>query len=426
MRNPRVVIIGGGFGGLNVAKALKKTDLDVLLIDKTNHHLFQPLLYEVATAALSPGEIATPLREVLRHQENTTVIMGDVVAIDKGLKQIRLGNGDIIQYDYLVVAVGARHSYFGNDQWEQFAPGLKTISDALKIREQVLISFEKAERLDNLTEAAKFLNFVIIGGGPTGVEMSGAIAEIANKTLFKNFRRIKPEESQIFLVEALPQILPVYPEKLAKKAKSDLEKLGVKVLTGCKVTNITHEGVQLEDRFIECRNVIWAAGNQASPLLKTLDTPLDRPGRVIVEPDLSIPGHPEIFVIGDASNATGKNGNPLPGTAPVAIQEAKHVANIIKNATPKEKRSPFRYRDKGSMATIGKAKAIAMIGKLCFSGFPAWLAWCFIHIAYLIGFRNRFVVMMEWLVCLLTGQRGVRLINRSLEEELPKTQNAKR
>ncbi len=366
MSNTKVVIIGGGFGGLTAARSLKNTKFEILLIDKTNHHLFQPLLYEVATAALSPGEIATPLREVLRNQMNTSVIMGEVVKIDKEAKQITIANGDIIGYDFLIVSIGARHSYFGNEQWETFAPGLKTVSDALKIREQILISFEKAERLGNVAEAAKFMNFVVIGGGPTGVEMAGAIAEIANKTLFKNFRNIKPEEAKIYLVEALPQILPMYPDKLAKSATRDLEKMGVKVLTGKKVTDINERGVHMEELFIESKNIIWAAGNQVSPLLKTLAIPLDRAGRAIVGPDLSLPGHPEIFVIGDAASSAGKEGKPLPGVAPVAMQQGRYVASILKKGDPKEKRPPFSYFDKGSLATIGKAKAIAQFGKLQF------------------------------------------------------------
>lgn len=416
----KVVIVGGGFGGLNTAKSLKNCQLDVLVIDKTNHHLFQPLLYEVASAALSPGEIAIPIREILRKQENATVMMGDIVDVDKKARQVVLGNGERVDYDYLVLAVGASHSYFGKDEWEKFAPGLKTIKDALTIREEVLISFEKAERIDSIAEAAKYLNFVVIGGGPTGVEMAGAIAEIAHKTMFKNFRRIKPEKSKIFLIEATPRILQMYPEKLANKAKAELEKLGVRVITGKKVTNINEDGVQVEETFYPCKNVIWAAGNQASPLLKTLGVPLDRQGRVLVEPDLSVPGYPEIFVIGDAAAAMGKDGKPLPGVAPVAIQEGKYVASLIKKQLPKEQRPPFKYFDKGSLATIGKGKAIAWVGKLQLSGILAWLMWCFVHIAYLIGFRNRISVMIEWFVFYLTGQRGARLIYSSVEKSLSK------
>lgn len=420
MKYTKVVIIGGGFGGLQVAKGLKKTKLDVLLIDKTNHHLFQPLLYQVATAALSPGEIATPIREILRDQENTSVIMGEVIAIDKETRTLTLGNGDIITYDYLVIGTGARHSYFGNDHWEPFAPGLKTISDALQIREQILICFEKAERMDRASDAEKYLNFVVIGGGPTGVEMAGAIAEIANKTMFKNFRKIRPEKSKIFLIEALPHILPTYPENLSRRAERDLESMGVRILTGQRVTEITKEGVRIGDEFIPCYHVIWAAGNQASPFLQTLDVPLDRMGRVIVNPDLTIPDHPEIFVIGDAAHALGKKQKILPGIASTAIQQGRYVAKILRKEIPPAKRAPFKYFDKGSMATIGKSKAIAMVGRLQFTGFIAWIAWCFIHIVYLIGFRNRFSVMTEWIYCFITGQRGVRLITRSIDRTLPK------
>ncbi len=420
MPNKKVVIVGGGFGGLNVAKKLKKCPLDILLIDKTNHHLFQPLLYEVASAALSPGEIAIPIREILRKQANVTVMMGEIIQVDKKNNQLILGNGEKVNYDYLVLAVGARHSYFGKNEWEQFAPGLKTIKDALTIREEILLSFEKAERLDNKAETEKYLNFVIIGGGPTGVEMAGAISEIAQKTMFKNFRRIKPESSKIFLVEAAPRILQAFPEKLSKKAREGLEKLGVTVIEGKKVTNITEDGVQVEETFYPCKNVIWAAGNQASPLLKTLYVPLDRQGRVIVEPDLSIPGSPEIFVIGDASTTMDKDGKPLPGVAPVAIQEGKYVASILKKQLPKQQRPPFVYFDKGSLATIGKGKAIAWVGKLQLYGVLAWFMWCFVHIVYLIGFRNRLSVMLEWFLFYLTGQRGARLIYSSVETYLQK------
>ena len=418
MALPRVIIVGGGFGGLNAAKTLAKAKMDVLIIDKTNHHLFQPLLYQVATAGLSPGEIGTPIREIFRDQQNISVIMGDVVSVDKQNKKLTLGNGDILPFDYLILATGARHSYFGNDQWEELAPGLKTMQDALKIREKVLISFEKAERLGEGESTEKYLNFVIIGGGPTGVEMAGAIAEIAHKTMFKNFRKIKPENSKIYLVEAVPHILPVYPESLSIRAEKDLAKMGVNVLTNKKVTSITDEGVQIDDLFVPCRNVIWAAGNQASPLLKTLDVPLDRAGRVMVEPDLSIPNEPNIFVIGDAAHAKGPGDKPLPGIAPTAIQQGCYAAKVIKKQIPKEQRKPFKYWDKGSLATIGKSKAVGMMGKMKLQGFIAWAAWCFVHIVYLIGFRNRFSVMLEWFYVFTTGQRGVRLVYRSIEKGL--------
>jgi NADH:ubiquinone reductase (H+-translocating) len=421
MAQSRVVIIGGGFAGINAAKKLGGKKFDVWLIDKTNHHLFQPLLYQVASAALSPADIAVPIREILSPYENITVIMGLVTYIDKEKRLITFSNGDQIGYDYLIIAVGARHSYFGKDEWEQYAPGLKTLGDALKIRERILLSFEKAERSDSISEAKKYLNFVIIGGGPTGVELSGAIAEIAYETMLKNFRRIDTKKTKIYLIEGSSHILPVYPDKLSDKARFYLERFGVKVITGKKVSNITSDGVYVEDQFIAASNVIWAAGNQASPLLKTLNIPLDRQGRAIVDADLSIPDHPEIFVLGDAACANDEKGQPLPALAPVAVQQGLYVANILLRSLPKKNRPKFRYFDKGTMATIGKTKAIGMFGKLQFYGFIAWLAWCFVHILYLIGFRNRLLVITQWLFSYYSSQRGARLINRSIEEELPKS-----
>lgn len=415
----KLVIVGGGFGGLTLAKSLRTSAIDITIIDKQNHHLFQPLLYQVATAALSPADIAMPLREIFKNDENITVLMGEVTAIDKEKKEIVLGNLDRITFDDLVIATGAKHSYFGKPEWEEFAPGLKTIKDALKIRENILISFEKAERLGSFAEAEKYLNFVVIGGGPTGVEMAGAIAEIANETLFKNFRNIQPEKSQIYLIEGLPRILPVYSENLSRKAKKYLEKMGVKVINDKMVTSITKDGVQVQDLFIPSTNVVWAAGNQASVLLKTLDSPLDKQGRALVDPDLSIPNYPHIFVIGDAACALGKDGKPLPGIAPVAMQQARYLAKIIKKNLSKEKRTPFSYLDKGTMATIGKAKAVASSFGLEFGGILAWLAWCFLHIFYLIGFKNRMSVMLQWFFHYFTGTRGARLIYRSIERELP-------
>lgn len=421
----RVVIIGGGFGGLNCAQALSKANLDILLIDKKNHHLFQPLLYQVASAALSPADIATPLREIFANQKNTTVIMGTVESIDKKNRELILVNGDHIPYDYLVVATGARHSYFGNDQWEPLAPGLKTITDALKIRERILISFEKAERMDSIHEAEMYLNFVIIGAGPTGVEMAGSIAEIAHKTMFKNFRRINTEKSKIYLVEGAPRVLPPFPEKLSARAQRDLEKMGVRVITGEMVTNITEEGAQVGEDFIAARNVIWAAGNQASPLLKTLDVPLDRQGRAMVEADLSVPEHPEIFVIGDAACTIGKDGKPLPAIAPTAIQQGRYVGKIIRRQVRKEKRRPFKYFDKGGIATIGKNKAVGYFRGMHFKGVFAWLIWGFIHIFYLVSYRSQFAVMLDWVFHYMTGLRGARLIHKNIDDELPK-QNKKK
>ncbi len=416
----RVVIVGGGFGGLNCVKTLRKANLDVLLIDKKNHHLFQPLLYQVASAALSPADIATPLREIFADQKNTTVIMGTVDKIDKKNRKITLENGDEVPYDYLVVGTGARHSYFGNDQWEPLAPGLKTVVDALKIRERILISFEKAERTDSIQEAEKYLSFVIIGGGPTGVEMAGAIAEIAHKTMFKNFRRINPEKSKIYLVEGAPRVLPPFPEKLSERARKDLEKMGVRVITSEMVTNVTKEGVQVGEDFIEASNIIWAAGNAASPLLKTLDIPLDRQGRAMVEPDLSIPDHPEIFVIGDAACSVGKDGKPLPAVATTAIQQGRYVGKLIRRQIPKEKRRPFKYFDKGGIATIGKNKAVGYFKGFRFKGTLAWLLWGFVHIFYLVNYRSQFGVMLDWVFHYMTGLRGARLIHKSLDESADK------
>ncbi|HSX38863.1 MAG TPA: NAD(P)/FAD-dependent oxidoreductase [Chlamydiales bacterium] len=421
MANSKVLILGGGFGGLNAAKALGRSKYDVWLIDKTNHHLFQPLLYQVASAALSPGDIAVPIREILSPYENVTVLMGEVQSIDKDKHYAILRNGDTIAYEYLIVALGARHSYFGNETWERFAPGLKTLGDALNIRERILVSFEKAERCDSISEAKRYLNFVIIGGGPTGVELAGAIAEIAYETMLKNFRRIDTTKTKIYLIEGSPHILPVYPEKLSNKAKGYLHHFGVNVITGKRVTNVTKEGVSIEDFVIPAENIIWAAGNQASPVLKSLGIPLDRQGRASVEADLSISGHPEIFVIGDSACALDKKGKPLPALAPVAVQQGRYVAQILRKRFPKNQRPPFSYLDKGTMATIGKTKAIGMFGQVQFSGFFAWLAWCFVHVLYLIGFRNRIVVLMQWLFCYFSPKRGARLVYRISEsqEEFP-------
>jgi NADH dehydrogenase len=414
----KVVIIGGGFGGINAAKMLGNTRFDVWLVDKANHHLFQPLLYQVASAALSPADIAIPIREILRPYENLTVLMGDVAHIDVNAKELALKDGDKIQFDYLVVAVGARHSYFGNNSWEPFAPGLKTLGDALLIRERILLSFEKAERCDSISEAKRYLNFVIIGGGPTGVEMAGAIAEIAYETMLRDFRRIDTSKTKIYLIEGSPHILPAYPNRLSEKARKYLEGFGVNVITGKRVTGISEEGVTAEDLFIPTENIVWAAGNQAAPVLSSLGAPLDRQGRVIVDSDLSLPGHPDIFVIGDAACCKDSKGQPLPALAPVAVQQGRYVAQIIRQRLAKESRPPFCYFDKGTMATIGKMKAVAMLGKIRMSGLLAWLAWCFVHILYLVGFRNRLIVITQWLFSYISSQRGARLVYRSTEMKL--------
>lgn len=414
---PKVVIVGGGFAGLNAAKQLKDANVDLLLIDRTNYHLFQPLLYQVATAALSPGNIAAPLRAVLRDQQNATVIMATVNRIDLAKQLVITAEGAEHPFDYLILAPGAKHAYFGHPEWETHAPGLKTIGDAITIREKVLSAFELAERSDDPEAVKKLLRFIIIGGGPTGVEMAGAIAEIAFKTMFNNFRKIKPENSEILLIEGAPQILPAYPVRLGNIAKRALEKLGVHVMTNSKVTNVTSEGVYVNDQLIEASTIIWAAGNEASHILPSLNVPLDQQGRVLVNADLTIPRHANVFVIGDAAHAKDKKGNTLPGIAPVAIQEGRYVGNLIKNQTPATDRKPFKYFDKGSLATIGKTKAVGMIRRLQISGFFAWLTWSLVHIFYLVTFRNRIIVMIQWFFLYLTGGRNVRLITRPQDEE---------
>jgi NADH dehydrogenase len=412
MTPAKVIIIGGGFGGLTAARHLNRKNFKVTLIDRTNYHLFQPLLYQVATAALSPGDIAVPIRALLSGKDNTEVIMSEVLSIDREKKLVKL-NDRSINYDYLIVSPGSSHSYFGKSEWEKFAPGLKTLSDALFIRERILISFEKAEIISNPSERTKFLTFVIIGGGPTGVEMAGAIAEIARKTMLRNFTNINPEEARVLLIEAAPRVLTAYSEHLSARANIELKELGVEVITGKLVTGVNGRGVQLGDEFIETENIIWAAGNESSPILKSLNTELDRAGRVIVEKDLSVKGNPEIFVIGDAAHALDEKGELLPGIAPVAMQQAKYVAKLINRAVPFNNRKPFSYFDKGIMATIGKAKAVAKIRKMEFSGFIAWFLWSFVHIFFLITFRNRFRVMAEWIWYYFTGRRGVRLITKN-------------
>ncbi|MEC7840531.1 MAG: NAD(P)/FAD-dependent oxidoreductase [Chlamydiota bacterium] len=410
----KVVIIGGGFGGLNCAKRLKDANADVIVMDRNNHHTFQPLLYQVATAALSPANIAVPIREILRKHDNTTVFLCSVESIDKENHTITASNGQVFDFDYLVVATGARHSYFGNPEWEMFAPGLKTLPDAIRIREKILLSFEIAERCNSIEMAEKFLRFVIVGGGPTGVELAGAVAEISHKTLFRNFRRIHPENAQIYLIESQPEVLKTFDPRLGKTAHAYLESMGVKVITGTRVSNITQEGVWIGDEFFPSFSIIWAAGNHASELIETLNTPMDRAMRAIVGPDLSIPGHPEIFVIGDSAHAADEDENPLPGIASVAMQQGQYVAKIIANQTPLKERKPFLYFDKGSMATIGQSKAVATIHNFHFTGLFAWLAWSFIHVLYLISFRNRLLVMTQWFFSYLTGSRQVRIILKSV------------
>lgn len=407
----KVVIIGAGFGGLTAAKNLADSEFDIIIIDRTNHHLFQPLLYQVATAALSPTDIAVLIRSLLSGYKNIKVILDEVVSIDKSVHSVILKNSKLVlQFDYLIVAVGARHSYFGRNDWEQIAPGLKTLTDALIIREKIIEALELAEKENDIELMKKYLTFVIVGGGPTGVELAGAIAEIAKETMIKDYKNFKPQDTKVILIEAADRILPSFDKKLSEQAKEDLAQMGVEVKLHTKVENINEEGVFTNNGFISSKTIIWAAGNQASSLLKSLKSELDRAGRVIVNKDCSLPNHPEIFIIGDAAHFEEDNGNVLPGVAQVAIQQGKFVSEIIKNEIPFERRPKFKYIDKGTMATIGKAKAVAEIKGFKLAGLPAWLAWSFVHIFFLIGFRNRFRVMIEWIWYYITKKHGTRLI----------------
>ena len=405
----RIVIIGGGFGGLSAAKEFDNFDADITLVDRTNHHVFQPLLYQVATAALSPADIAAPIRAVLNRQKNITVIMDEVKEINRQKKEV-VTKDLRIPFDYLIAAPGSRHSYFGHPEWEKFAPGLKTMNDALYVREKILLSLEEAEKLNNPAAAEKCLTFVVVGGGPTGVEMAGAIAEIVKISMMKDFRNINLQKTKIYLVEGLPKLLSSYPDDLSERAKKDLQSMGVEVLLNTMVTDVNEKGVTLKDKFIETKNIIWAAGNTIPPLLKSLNTELDKAGRVIVNPDLSLKDDPNIFVIGDAALINDKNGKYLPGIAPVAMQQGRYAAQIIKEGKDPELRQPFKYFDKGTMATIGRAKAVCLIAGLKFKGFIGWFIWCVVHILFLISFRNRFKVMAEWAWYYLTFRHGIRLI----------------
>jgi NADH dehydrogenase len=405
-----VVIVGGGFAGITVAKQLKSSQFNVTIVDKSNHHLFQPLLYQVATAALSPGDIAVPIRAVFSNRKNVKVVLGKVVDVDKTNRSIRLQEGDIIPYDYLVLAPGAKYNYFGNDSWEENAPGLKSLSDALQVRERILLSLEKAEKLPTPEKRRPYLTYVVIGGGPTGVEMAGSIAEIAKRNMMRDYRNFDPAETKIYLVEAMDNVLNGFPEKLSDSARTTLKDMGVEVMLGKPVKDIKPNGVQLEDQFIETPNIMWAAGVSASPLLKVLDEESDRIGRIIVEDDLSISSSDRVFVIGDAAHVKDTEGKPLPGLAPVALQQGKYMGKLIQKEARNEQREPFSYLDKGTMATIGRAKAVADIRGFKLTGVIAWLMWGLIHIFFLIGFRNRFRVFAEWVWHYLTFKRGVRLI----------------
>jgi NADH dehydrogenase len=409
MSAPRVVIVGGGFGGLNAALTLARHPVSVVLIDRKNHHTFQPLLYQVATAGLSPGEIAAPIRGILRKSKNVSVVLAEVTGVDVERRLVHILAGADVGYDYLVVAAGATHSYFGNDQWAPLAPGLKTIEDALEIRRRVLLAFEIAEREAIATGTHPPLNFVIVGAGPTGVELAGTLAEISRRSLASDFRAIDPRKARVILVEAMSRVLLAYPEDLSESARRQLEKLGVEVRLNTRVTAIEPGQLRLGDTVLPAAVTLWAAGVAASPLGKMM-APTDNYGRVIVEPDLSIPGHPNVFVIGDMAASKGDDGKPLPGVAPVALQQGTAVGrNILRDLRGKP-RKPFVYLNKGTLATIGRAAAVADLGRLHVSGFIAWLLWIFIHILYLVGFRNRLLVLVEWAWAYVTYQRSARLI----------------
>jgi NADH dehydrogenase len=415
---PRVVIIGAGFGGLAAARRLADAPVSLTVVDRRNYHLFQPLLYQVATAGLSPGDIAYPIRSVLRHQSNARVILDTVTAIDTSRRGVRLADGTL-PYDYLILAGGAGHAYFGHDDWEKNAPGLKTLEDAIAIRRRILLAFEEAERETDVAGRKALLTFVVVGGGPTGVELAGAIAEISRHVLVSDFRSIDPREARVVLVEAGPRILPAYKAETSLRAAELLRDRGVEIRTASPVTGVDAGGVDLGTERLAARTVLWAAGVAASPLARTLGSPVDRAGRAIVEPDLSIPGHPEVFVIGDLSVFTHQTGEPLPGLSPVAIQQGRAAAANILRTLAGEPRRTFHYVDKGTMAVIGRAAAVAEIAGLRFSGFVAWLLWCFVHIFYLIGFRNRLIVMMEWAWAYVTYQRGARLITGDADDHGP-------
>ncbi len=411
-----VVIIGAGFGGLEAAKKLACKDVRVTVIDRTNYHLFQPLLYQVATAALSPADIAAPIRAILSKCRNVEVILAEVESVDVDAKEVKTVDLQI-DYDYLILATGARHSYFGHGEWEKLAPGLKSLEDAVELRRRILMAFEYAEKINDEKARRAAMNFVIIGGGPTGVELAGAIAEISRHTLARDFRHINPSEARVILIEGDSRLLAAYPPDLSESARKQLGDLGVEVRTNSRATNLTEAGVQIGDEFIPCRVKIWAAGNNASFVGKTLGVPADRAGRVIVNEDLTVPGHPEVQVIGDLANFTHQTGEPLPGISPVAMQQGRHAARNVLAMIKGRKAKRFRYWDKGTMATIGRNKAVADLRFLHLSGRLAWLAWLFVHIVFLVGFRNRLLVLFQWAWAYLTFDKGARLITRNFQSE---------
>lgn len=408
---PQVVIVGGGFAGLYLAKGLKKVPVQVTLIDRRNHHLFQPMLYQVATAALNPADIASPIRSILRRQRNAEVVLGDAERIDLAAKRVHLTDGTSIPYDYCAVAPGARHSYFGRGEWEALAPGLKSLEDALEVRRRIFLAFERAERETDVQRRQNLLTFVVVGGGPTGVEVAGALAEIRRFALARDFRHIDPREATVVLLEGGPRILAAYPPELSHRAKMDLRALGVDVRENALVTSILPDAVEAAGWRIPTTTVVWAAGNQASPLLKSLAVPLDHQGRVIVDSDCSVPGHPEVLVLGDAAAFNDvKAGGLVPAVCPAAIQMGQYAARLIRAVIAGQPRRPFQYWNKGELAVIGRGDAVANLPGIRFGGFVAWLAWIFIHITYLIGFRNRLLVLIEWAWSYVTYARGARLI----------------
>jgi NADH:ubiquinone reductase (H+-translocating) len=406
---PDIVIIGGGFGGLYAARALKHAGAQITIIDRRNHHVFQPLLYQVAMAALSPGDIASPIRWILRRQQNVEVLLAEARRIDVEHKRVILADGEL-SYNFLILAAGATHAYFGHDEWRRRAPGLKTLDDALEMRRRVLLAFERAEREPDPDRRRALLTFVLIGGGPTGVELAGALAEISHQSLARDFRHFDPGSARIILIEAGPTLLSAFPPHLREAARRDLEALGVEVTTGAAVTDVQDGAVVIGSKRVEAATILWAAGVAASPVAATLGARLDRAGRVFVNADLTIEGHPEVFVIGDLAVLAGGDGKPLPGVAQVAIQMGKHAAHNIMRALEGQPYRPFKYKNLGNMATIGRASAVADFERFTMKGLPAWLAWLFVHIFNLIGFRNRLVVMVQWAWAYITYQRGIRLI----------------
>jgi NADH dehydrogenase len=410
--DPHVIIAGGGFGGLYAARALRHAAVRVTLLDRKNHHTFQPLLYQVATAALSPGDIASPIRWILRHQPNVEVQLAELRSVDVARRTVILTDGEMT-YDYLILATGSTHAYFGHDEWREAAPGLKSLEDALEIRRRVLMAFERAEREADPSKRRALLTFVVVGGGPTGVELAGALAEISRESLARNFRHFDPGSARVLLLEGGPSLLAAFPETLRTATRQHLEQLGVDVRTGSVVTRVSTGEVEAAGESITAATVLWAAGVAASPVGSTLGAPTDRAGRVLVQQDLTVPGHPDVFVVGDLASLNGKDGKPLPGVAQVAIQMGKHSARNIRRSLAGEANLPFKYVDLGNMATIGRGFAIADFGWLRLKGWIAWLAWLFVHIMNLIGFRNRLVVLVQWAWAYFSYQRAIRLITGS-------------